>query len=85
LDRAWTTFRGDRFRVLGARAHPPAGDPGVAGTPGTLVGTAVVTGAGTLELLEVQPAGRRPMGAPAWLAGARPRPGEQLGDEGPGR
>jgi len=93
LDRAWTTFRGGRLRVLDARARPRlAGEgPGEAAAgsapavPGTMVGTAVVTGAGVLELLDVQPAGKRPMPATAWLQGARPRPGERLGGEEPGR
>lgn len=32
----------------------------------------VGTGSGTIELLTVQPAGKRPMSAPAWLNGVRP-------------
>jgi methionyl-tRNA formyltransferase len=43
-----------------------------------LRGTTVAAGEGALELVEVQPEGRRPMPAPAWLAGARPQPGERL-------
>jgi methionyl-tRNA formyltransferase len=72
LGRAWTTFRGTRVRVL--RAAVVDGD----GAPGELAGTVVGTGGGGLELVEVQPEGRRPMPAPAWLAGARPAPGERL-------
>jgi methionyl-tRNA formyltransferase len=72
LGRAWTTFRGARLRVL--RAVVVDGD----GAPGELAGTVVGTGAGGLELVEVQPEGRRPMPASAWLAGARPAPGERL-------
>jgi len=85
LDRAWTTFRGERLLVLDARARPvsipPGDDCGPEGPPGTLEGTSVRTGAGTLELLEVQPAGKRPMPASAWHRGVRARPGETLGDE----
>ena len=73
LGRAWTTFRGARLRVLRARVA------GGGGTPGELTGTVVATGEGGLELVEVQPEGRRPMAASAWLAGARPGPGERLG------
>jgi len=81
LDRAWTTVHGERLRVLAARARPDAGD----GAPGTLLGTAVVTGAGLLELLEVQPAGRRPTPAPAWRRGLRLEAGELLGAPGADR
>jgi methionyl-tRNA formyltransferase len=86
LDRAWTTFRGERLLVLDALARPLAtashDDSGRGAPPGTLEGTSVRTGAGTLELLEVQPAGKRPMPASEWHRGVRTRPGEKLGDEG---
>jgi len=83
LDRAWTTYDGDRLLVLEARARPaPAGVPagGGAAPPGTLRGTGVVTGDGVLELLEVQPAGRRPTPAPAWARGVRAAEGARLGE-----
>jgi methionyl-tRNA formyltransferase len=73
LGRAWTTFRGARLRVL--RARLAEGSYG----PGELAGAVVAAGVGALELVEVQPEGRRPMPAEAWLAGARPQPGERLG------
>jgi methionyl-tRNA formyltransferase len=69
LGRAWTTFRGGRLRVLRARV--------VDG--GDLSDAVMPAGEGALELLEVQPEGKRPMPAAAWLAGARPSPGERLG------
>jgi methionyl-tRNA formyltransferase len=69
LGRAWTTFRGARLRVLRARV--------VDG--GELSGGVARAGEGALELVEVQPEGKRPMAAAAWLAGARPAPGERLG------
>jgi methionyl-tRNA formyltransferase len=68
LGRAWTTFRGGRLRVLRARV--------VDG--GDLSGAVMPAGEGALELVEVQPEGKRPMAATAWLAGARPVPGERL-------
>lgn len=46
---------------------------------GTLAGTVVRTGAGGLELVEVQPEGKGLQDAGAWRNGARPRPGELLG------
>jgi methionyl-tRNA formyltransferase len=68
LGRAWTTFRGARMRVLRARV--------VDG--GDLPSAVMPAGEGALELVEVQPEGKRPMAASAWLAGARPQPGERL-------
>ena len=47
--------------------------------PGELAGDLVGTGAGTLQLLVVQPEGKPSMAAPHWLRGARPRPGDRLG------
>jgi len=77
LGRAWTTFRGRRVRVLVAR-H--ADHPSPALGPGQLWGATVGAGEGTaLELVDVQPEGKRPMGATAWLHGVRPEPGERLG------
>ena len=89
LDRAWTTFRGERLRVLDARRRPhtdptePAGPPGTVGGPG---GEEVVAcGSGSLALVEVQPAGKRAMAAADWRRGVRLQPGEVLGDPEPGR
>ena len=91
LDRAWTIFRERRLRVLEARI-PAGSDPvgEVRGTdgaqdvarpaPGTLQGSSVCTGRGSLELVTVQPEGRQPMAAGAWLRGVRPGPGERLGE-----
>lgn len=75
LDRAWTTFRGGRLRILEARPH----QGGSSGPPGVMDGTSVSTGRGVLELVTVQPEGRRPMPADAWRRGVRPEPGERLG------
>ena len=79
LGRAWTTFRGRRLRVLAA-GH--ADDDGAVGplAPGQLDGAAVGAGGGSrLELRTVQPEGKRPMDAPAWLHGVHPGPGDRLG------
>ncbi len=67
---AWTLFGGERFRVL--RARPAAGRdlaPGEVRTERTTV--VVGTGDGDLELVEVQPQGRRPMPAADWGRGLR--------------
>jgi methionyl-tRNA formyltransferase len=84
LGRAFTTWRGQRLRVLAAEpltldVAPPPDTP-----PGALVVDAgrplVRSGAGWLALQVVQPEGRRPMEAAAWVRGVRPQPGERLGE-----
>jgi methionyl-tRNA formyltransferase len=75
LGRAWTTFRGKRLRVLWSRLVPAA-----AGDPGEIENLVVSAGdGGGLELVEVQPEGKGPQPAAAWVNGARPQPGERLG------
>ena len=56
------TLAGDRLKLLRADAQEDDDDGGA--PPGTLIdpaGGRIVTGAGTLVLLDVQPAGKRPM------------------------
>ena len=80
LERAWTTFRGGRLRVLDAA--PAAPDPVLAGrAPGTLHGPRVATGDGVVELRRVQPESRSPMSAEAWLRGVHLAPGDRLGTD----
>ena len=70
---AWTTYAGERFRVLRAEpaeAEVPAGAISISRRE-VLVGT----GSGALRLLEVQPQGKRPMPATAWANGLRGEPG----------
>ena len=80
LGRAWTTFRGKRLTVLEAEVGP-APEGTTAPPPGTLVGPAVATGAGTLVLRRLQPESRSPMSADEWLRGVRPAHGERLGTD----
>jgi methionyl-tRNA formyltransferase len=83
---AWTTFRGERLKVLPLRllaADEVAGlDPL---DPGELLVTknAVLAGTGTspVRLATVQPHGRKPMPAADWARGARVQAGELVGDE----
>ena len=49
---------------------------------GQVHGDKVGTAEGALELLVVQPEGKPPMDGAAWARGARPRPGERLGEPG---
>ncbi len=69
---AWTTWSGDRFRVLRAEAVPgdlPAGTVQVSRRE-VLVGT----GSGLLRLAQVQPQGKAAMPAGAWANGLRGEP-----------
>ena len=67
---AWTTDHGTRLKVWRVRPLSACIDA----EPGTVFGhTRVATGDGALELVEVQPEGRRAMDANAWLAGRRGR------------
>ncbi|HEX9374046.1 MAG TPA: methionyl-tRNA formyltransferase [Roseiflexaceae bacterium] len=78
---AQTTLRGQPIRILAARAHPEwAGDQ----PHGALLprgdGLWVATGAGALELLTVQPAGKRPLAAVEWRRGLHRLAGAVLGE-----
>ena len=66
-------------RVPVDRAAEPTG-PTREYPPGALQGTRVQAVDGMLDLLVVQPAGRRPQPAAEWLRGARLAPGERLGE-----
>ncbi|MDT4920865.1 MAG: methionyl-tRNA formyltransferase [Pseudonocardiales bacterium] len=75
---AWTTFRGERLKLGPVRLRG-ANDLG----PGELrvdrSGAAVGTGTISVDLVEVQPSGKRPMPAVDWARGARIADGERLG------
>lgn len=74
---AWTTFRGDRLKLGPVRVRG-ANDL----APGELrvERTAVAVGTATteVELGQVQPPGKRPMGAADWARGTRPEAGARL-------
>ena len=76
VGRAWTTYRGRRLLVRRATPHP---EVELSSPPGTLVGSYVATGAGALELFEVQAEGRAAMSFDSWAAGARLDDGASLG------
>ena len=81
LDRAFTTWRGRRLRVLDARAVADGAPDRVSpedGPPGSLIDDDVVTGSGRLRLLRVQAAGSVPMDAAAWRRGAHVGPGDRF-------
>lgn len=66
---AWTTYEGQRFRILLAEAVDEALPVGVieARRRELLVGA----GEGSLRLLSVQPVGKKPMPGPDWARGVR--------------
>jgi methionyl-tRNA formyltransferase len=75
---AWTRFRGRRLKVHAAELFETETGPG---RPGELHHAGVTTGSGVLVLLEVQPEGKGVMPFAAWANGARPEPGELLGED----
>ena len=76
---AWTTIGGKRLKVWRTRIDASAAMPDAALAPGALDGTGVGTGAGTIQLVEVQPEGKGRVDAAAWRNGARIETGMVLG------
>ncbi|MDX2564885.1 methionyl-tRNA formyltransferase [Streptomyces sp. TX20-6-3] len=76
---AWTVFRGERLKLIQVTPLPDRTDlaPGqlVAGKNNVYAGT----GSYAVELLWVQPQGKKPMKAADWARGVRIAPGEVLG------
>ncbi len=65
---AWTTRDGQRFKIWRTSLTPSG------------AGITVPAGAGEIEVLELQPAGKPRMDAAAWANGADWTPGERLGE-----
>lgn len=79
---AWTLFRGERLKLIqvapqAERTDLTPGEPAV-GKNSVHVGT----GSYAVELLWVQPQGKKPMRAADWARGVRIAPGERLGAAG---
>ncbi len=76
---AFTSFRGKQLHLWAAKALPTTAAPGELSVEGgrLLVGCGEDT---ALELLEVQPEGKKRMAAPDFVHGYRPKPGERLGN-----
>ncbi|WP_306328937.1 methionyl-tRNA formyltransferase [Streptomyces venezuelae] len=76
---AWTLFRGERLKLIQVTPLPDRTDlaPGelAAGKNNVYAGT----GSYAVELLWVQPQGKKPMKAADWARGVRIAPGELLG------
>lgn len=86
---AWTTFRGERLKLLAvklAATDGPASRPDASQADELRAGelrvgkhaVEVGTGSQPVELVIVQPQGKKPMQADAWARGVRPGPGERL-------
>ncbi|MFH9422026.1 methionyl-tRNA formyltransferase [Streptomyces sp. NPDC017529] len=77
---AWTLFRGERLKLMAVGLVPDRTDL----APGELAVTkkAVYAGTGShaVELLWVQPQGKKPMRGADWARGVRIADGERLGD-----
>ncbi|NUK05784.1 methionyl-tRNA formyltransferase [Streptomyces lunaelactis] len=76
---AWTVFRGERLKLIHVAPVPDRTDlaPGelACGKNNVYVGT----GSYAVELLWVQPQGKKPMRAADWARGVRIAPGERVG------
>lgn len=75
---AWTTVAGRRLKVLDA-VPVPSGDSVDDLEYGAIDGDTVTCGSGSLRLVRVQPQGKAPMDARAFLNGARLGPDVRLG------
>ncbi|MET9884128.1 methionyl-tRNA formyltransferase [Streptomyces sp. NPDC006430] len=76
---AWTVFRGERLKLISVGLVPERTDL----APGELApaknNVYVGTGSHAVELLWVQPQGKKPMRGADWARGVRIAPGERLG------
>lgn len=76
---AWTTFRGDRFKInSGTPVNGHGGEPGELAITKRSVTVAAGDGTGLL-LGQVQAQGKKPMNAADWARGVAFEPGEALG------
>ncbi|MEV0527636.1 methionyl-tRNA formyltransferase [Streptomyces sp. NPDC050439] len=77
---AWSVFRGERLKIIQSALVADRTDlaPGELGAAKNNV--YVGTGSHAVELLWVQPQGKKPMRGADWARGVRIAPGERLGD-----
>ncbi|WP_407554169.1 methionyl-tRNA formyltransferase [Streptomyces sp. Pv4-95] len=79
---AWTVFRGERLKLMTATSAAQHAELSLA--PGELAVTKravyVGTGSHAVELVWVQPQGKKPMKGADWARGVRIEAGEHLGD-----
>jgi len=75
---AWTELSGAELKLF----NPKANEPSSPGTPGEVLSAdsslVIATGRGTVEIFEVQPAGKARMTTDDWLRGARVKAGTKV-------
>jgi methionyl-tRNA formyltransferase len=76
---AWTMFRGERLKVLATAPTDDELAPGV--LEATKSSVKVGTGSKAIELVTVQPQGKKPMAGADWARGVRITADDQLGSE----
>ncbi|MFM9367650.1 methionyl-tRNA formyltransferase [Streptomyces sp. Da 82-17] len=76
---AWTTFRGERLKLVTAQPAADRTDLAQGALDAGKQHVYVGTGSHAVELLWVQPQGKKPMRAADWARGVRIAPGEVLG------
>jgi methionyl-tRNA formyltransferase len=76
---AWTTFRGERLKIVAGRPAAEAKPLEPGEIRATKHSVEVGTGSHPVELVTVQPQGKKPMPAADWARGVRPKAGERLG------
>ncbi|MCX5395837.1 methionyl-tRNA formyltransferase [Streptomyces sp. NBC_00102] len=76
---AWTLFRGERLKLVQATPVTDRHDLAPGEISATKKNVYVGTGSHAVELLWVQPQGKKPMQAADWARGVRIAPGELLG------
>ncbi|MFH9825925.1 methionyl-tRNA formyltransferase [Streptomyces bobili] len=77
---AWTTFRGERLKLIQVRTVPERDDLAAGGLAVGKNSVHVGTGSHAVELLWVQAQGKKPMRAPDWARGVRIADGERVGE-----
>lgn len=78
---AWTTFRGERLKVMSVALDPARTDLAPGEIAAAKNSVHVGTGSHAVQLQWVQPQGKKPMQAADWARGVRIAPGEKLGGE----
>lgn len=76
---AWTLFRGERLKLVAVIPVPERTDLAPADVHAAKKNVYVGTGSHAVELLWVQPQGKKPMAAADWARGVRIAAGEKLG------
>ena len=76
---AWTTFRGERLKVVSAAPVADRTDLAAGALAATKKAVYAGTGSHAVELTWVRPQGKKPMRAADWARGVRIAEGERLG------